>query len=110
MVKQLIISLLLMVFNGSSSAAAAGDTSQWPSSAGKPLTITVGENNGITLQSELLTKEVLVSHLHTITQSRLNTPITIYPEPNVSYGRIIEVMGLISAAGYRDVKLASPPQ
>ncbi len=110
MVRQRIILLLLMVFDGTSAIAVAGDASRGSHGAGKPVTITVGANSGIALQSEQLVKEALVLRLSAITQGNLNSPITFHKKPDVSYGRVIEIMGLVSAAGYRDVKLESAPQ
>ncbi len=110
MVRQRIISLLLLVFVGTSATAVAGDASNDSHRAGKPVTITIGENSGIALQSELIVKERPVTRLRAITQGKLNSPITFHMKPDVRYGRVIEIMGLVMAAGYRDIKLAAPTQ
>lgn len=110
MLRRCTILLLLLAFCAAPAGAAADNTPGNSQSASKPLTITVGENGSLTLQTEQLTKETLVARLDAITQGKLNTPIVFHVKRDVSYGRIIEVMGLVSAAGYSDVKLEPPPR
>lgn len=110
MLKPRILLLLLLTFCIVSAKAAADDAARGSSQTSIPVTITVSTNSAITMQSETLTTETLVARLHALTLLKLDTPIVFYVEPNVSYGRVIEAMGLVSAADYDDVKLASPPQ
>lgn len=109
MLKRRILLLLMLAFLSTSAEAKADDAPHDNQHAGRPVTITVRENGGIMLQSESKAIADLASRLHAITQSKLNTPITFHVETNVSYGRVIEAMGLVSAAGYSDVKLEPTP-
>lgn len=110
MLRRCTILLLLLAFCAAPASAAADNTPGNSQSASKPLTITVSENGNLTLQTEQLTKETLVARLHAITQGKLNTPIVFHVKRDVSYGRVIEAMGLVSADGYSDVKLEPAPR
>lgn len=80
----------------------------------EPLTITVDGQGALYLQETLTDIASLVPRLQAITGSNPEARIYIRGDKGISYGRIMEIMGAISAAGFKKVALltelpSSPP-
>ena len=81
----------------------------------EPLTITVDAKGILYLQETPLELEALVPRLVAITGSNPETRIYVRGDKTISYGRVMEVMGAITSAGFKKVALlseiptASPP-
>jgi biopolymer transport protein TolR len=71
----------------------------------EPLVISVNRDGKIYLQETELPMEALVPRLQAITQNKADTRIFVRGDRTVAYGRIVEVMGTVSAAGYSRVAL-----
>jgi len=72
-----------------------------------PLTITLDAKGGIYLQETVLELPVLVPRLVAITGSNPEARIYVRGDKGLPYGRIMEVMGAISAGGFKKVALIS---
>lgn len=72
-----------------------------------PLTITVDAKGILYLQETPLELEVLVPRLVAITGSNPEARIYVRGDKGISYGRVMEVMGAISSAGFTKVALLS---
>ena len=77
----------------------------------EPLTITVDATGAIYLQETPLELSALVPRLQAITGTNMEARIYVRGDKGISYGRIMEVMGAISAGGFKKVALLSetPP-
>ena len=73
----------------------------------EPLTITVDEKGILYLQETPLELETLVPRLVAITGSNPEARIFVRGDKGISYGRVMEVMGAINAAGFKKVALIS---
>ncbi len=71
----------------------------------EPLVISVDREGRIYLQETELELDQLVARLRAITRSKPDTRIFVRGDKTVTYGRIIEVMGTVSAAGFSRVAL-----
>lgn len=71
----------------------------------EPLVITINRTGQIYLQETELTLDVLVARLRAITRNKLDARIFVRGDRSVVYGRIMEVMGTINAAGFTRVAL-----
>ncbi len=71
----------------------------------EPLVITVNSAGRVYLQETEMTLDVLVARLRAITQNKLDTRIFVRGDKAVVYGRIMEVMGTVNAAGFTKVAL-----
>ena len=71
----------------------------------EPLVITVNSGGRVFLQETEMELEVLVARLKAITQNKLDTRIFVRGDRSVVYGRIMEVMGTVNAAGFTKVAL-----
>jgi biopolymer transport protein TolR len=77
----------------------------------EPLVITINREGKIFLQETELDMGTLVPRLRAITQNKPDTRIFVRGDKAAVYGRIVEVMGTVSAAGYSRVALiAELPQ
>jgi biopolymer transport protein TolR len=72
-----------------------------------PLTVTVDAKGALYLQETPLELEVLVPRLVAITGSNPEARIFVRGDKGISYGRVMEVMGAINAAGFKKVALIS---
>jgi biopolymer transport protein TolR len=71
----------------------------------EPLVITVNSAGRVFLQETEMELEALVARLRAITQNKLDTRIFVRGDRAVVYGRIMEVMGTVNAAGFSKVAL-----
>lgn len=76
----------------------------------EPLAITVDADGQIFLQETSVELETLVPRLQSITGANPDARIFIRGDSGINYGRVMEVMGLINAAGYSKVGLVTAPQ
>ena len=71
----------------------------------EPLVVTINAEGKIFLQETETDFDALVPRLEAITGSKPDTRIFVRGDKSVAYGRIMEVMGTISAAGFSKVAL-----
>lgn len=71
----------------------------------QPLTVTVDARGRVFIQEMLIKVEDLSSHLAVITGQKLDTRIFIRGDRELQYGRVMEVMGAVTAAGFSKVAL-----
>jgi biopolymer transport protein TolR len=77
----------------------------------EPLVITINREGKVFLQETELQMDTLVPRLKAITQNKPETRIFVRGDKAAVYGRIVEVMGTVSAAGFTRVALiAELPQ
>jgi biopolymer transport protein TolR len=79
----------------------------------EPLSVTVKRNGNIFLQNTPVAEEELVTKLTAISANGYEQRIYVRGDKSVDYGRVMEVMGLLSAAGFTHIGLvtnvAKPP-
>ncbi len=73
----------------------------------EPLVISINSKSQIYLQETRTSLNALVAKLKAITNTNPNARIFVRGDKGVRYGRIMEVMGTISAAGYTKVALVA---
>lgn len=73
----------------------------------EPLVISVDPRGVVYLQESRTELDVLVAKLKAVTGSNPDARIFVRGDRGVPYGRIMEVMGTISAAGYSKVALVA---
>lgn len=71
----------------------------------EPLVVSVNAEGRIFLQETEIQNEALVPRLQAITHNNPNSDIFVRGDRAINYGRVMEVMGLISAAGFDKVSL-----
>ncbi len=76
-----------------------------------PLVISVTGDDKLYVQDMQVDEGALVPKLQAITQNDPNAIIYVRGDQSINYGKVMEIMGLISSAGYSKVSLvAESPQ
>ena len=76
----------------------------------EPLAITIDAQGQIYLQDTEIDIEGLVPRLRAITDNNPDVRIFVRGDASVNYGRVMEVMGTVNAAGYKKVALVTQQQ
>jgi biopolymer transport protein TolR len=71
----------------------------------EPLVITVNSEGKLFLQNAAIEDEELVPRLQAITKNNPEADIYVRGDRAINYGRVMEVMGMVSAAGFTKVSL-----
>jgi len=75
----------------------------------EPLVVTVNAKGQLYLQETTLEDEQLVPRLVAITHNNPTASIYVRGDQAINYGRVLEVMSMISAAGFTKVSLVAEP-
>lgn len=73
----------------------------------EPLVITVDSTGKIYLQETAMEADLLIGRLQAITGANPDARIFVRGDRDLSYGKIMEIMGLVTAAGYTKVALVA---
>ena len=76
----------------------------------EPLAITIDVQGQVFLQDTEIDIEGLVPRLRAITDNNPDVRIFMRGDASVNYGRVMEVMGTVNAAGYKKVALVTQQQ
>jgi biopolymer transport protein TolR len=71
----------------------------------EPLVISINAEGRIFIQDSDISNDALVPRLQAITGENPDALVYVRADKSIDYGRVLEVMSLISAAGYRKVSL-----
>ena len=71
----------------------------------EPLLVTIDSNGTVYLQKQEVGQEQLVARLQAITGAKPDTKIFVRGDQAIQYGTVMQVMGQISAAGFKRVSL-----
>jgi biopolymer transport protein TolR len=75
----------------------------------EPIAVTIKADGEIYLQNTQLPLENLVPRLNAILKENPDPRIFVRGDKGIAYGRVMEVMGTINAAGYTKVALVTEP-
>ncbi|HEY5348024.1 MAG TPA: protein TolR [Rhizomicrobium sp.] len=73
----------------------------------EPLSVTIKRDGAIFLQKQPITEDALVPRLTAISSNGYDQRIFVRGDKSVDYGRVMEVMGLLSAAGFTHIGLVT---
>lgn len=109
-----VMLVLLIIFMVTSPMLVAGinvdlpQTSSSPvSGQDEPLSITVDSSGNVYILDTKVKIEELTAKLKAITKEKMDTRIFVRGDKSVSYGKVIEVVGMINAAGFSKVALVT---
>ena len=75
----------------------------------QPLSVSVDKQGKIFIQDTEVSLEELAPRLKAITAAKPDTRIFVKGDSGISYGRVMEVMGQLGAAGFPHVALLTQP-
>tara|TARA_B100001142_G_C13876482_1_gene478191 strand:- start:29 stop:475 length:447 start_codon:yes stop_codon:yes gene_type:complete len=109
-----VMLVLLIIFMVTAPLLTSGVDIDLPDSAAgpitepvEPLTVSIDADGAVFLQETLIELGRLVPKLLAITERRTDARIFVRGDKTIEYGRIMEVMGAISSAGFSNVALVT---
>ena len=75
----------------------------------EPLTLTINSKGEIFIQEHQVVFEKVVPKILAIAKNRTDTRIYVRGDKTINYGRVLEIMGMLSGAGFSKVALISEP-
>ncbi len=107
-----VMLVLLIIFMVTSPMLVAGITVDLPETSAspvsgqdEPLSITVDAKGNIYIQDNQIKSSELVPKLTAITGEKRDTRIFVRGDKKINYGKVMEVVGAINAAGFTKVAL-----
>lgn len=80
-----------------------------PTEQEEPLTISLGADGSLAIQTTPVTDAELIPRLRAIMTERKGNKLFIRADSGVEYGRVAQVMGALQAAGYTSLGLVTDP-
>ena len=75
----------------------------------EPLVISVNAQGQMFLQNDAVADDQLIPRLQAITKANPNADIYVRGDQAINYGRVMQIMGMVSAAGFEKVSLITEP-
>ena len=111
-----VMLVLLIIFMVTAPLLTVGVQVDLPESAAdslpddqEPLTLSINSKGEIYIQEHQVTYQKMIPKLLAIAKNRTDTRIYVRGDKNINYGRVLEVMGTPSGAGFSKVALISEP-
>ena len=111
-----VMLVLLIIFMVTAPLLTVGVQVDLPESAAdslpddqETLTLSINAKGEIYIQEHQVTYQKMIPKLLAIAKNRTDTRIYVRGDKNINYGRVLEVMGTLSGAGFSKVALISEP-
>ena len=75
----------------------------------EPLTLTINSKGEIFIQEYQVEYDQMIPKILAIAKNRTDTRIFVRGDKTINYGRVLEIMGLLSGSGFTKVALISEP-
>tara|TARA_B100001250_G_C19727408_1_gene756752 strand:- start:906 stop:1322 length:417 start_codon:yes stop_codon:yes gene_type:complete len=75
----------------------------------EPLTLTINSKGEIFIQETKVEYEKIIPKILAVSNNRTDTRIFVRGDKNINYGRVLEIMGMLSGSGFTKVALISEP-
>ena len=75
----------------------------------EPLTLSINSKGEVFIQEHQVVFEKIIPKILAISNNRTDTRIYVRGDRTINYGRVLEVMGMLSGAGFSKVALISEP-
>ena len=111
-----VMLVLLIIFMVTAPLLTVGVQVDLPESAAdslpddqEPLTISINSKGEIYIQEHQVTYQKMIPKLLAIAKNRTDTRIYVRGDKTINYGRVLEIMGMLSGSGFTKVALISEP-
>ena len=111
-----VMLVLLVIFMVTAPLLTVGVQVDLPESAAdslpdeqEPLTVSINSKGEIFIQEHQVVFEKIIPKLLAIAKNRTDTRIYVRGDKTINYGRVLEIMGMLSGAGFAKVALISEP-
>ena len=109
-----VMLVLLIIFMVAAPLLASGVPIDLPKTAAaplnvdqKPLSIAIGDNGDVSVMDQPVAMDGLTAKLQDLAKQGYDERIYVRGSKTVNYGRVAEVMSIITAAGYKKVALVT---
>ena len=75
----------------------------------EPLTLTINAKGEVFIQETKIEFKKLIKKILAVSNNRTDTRIYVRGDKTINYGRVLEVMGMLSGSGFTKVALISEP-
>ena len=75
----------------------------------EPLTLTINSKGEIFIQETKVEYEKIIVKILAVSNNRTDTRIFVRGDKTINYGRVLEIMGMLSGSGFTKVALISEP-
>tara|TARA_B100000965_G_scaffold371122_1_gene359777 strand:+ start:3762 stop:4178 length:417 start_codon:yes stop_codon:yes gene_type:complete len=75
----------------------------------EPLTLTINAKGEIFIQESKVEYEKIIPKILAVSNNRTDTRIFVRGDKTINYGRVLEIMGMLSGSGFTKVALISEP-
>ena len=75
----------------------------------EPLTLTINAKGEIFIQETKVEFEKIIAKIMAVSNNRTDTRIFVRGDKTINYGRVLEIMGMLSGSGFTKVALISEP-
>ena len=75
----------------------------------EPLTLTINAKWEISIQETKVEFEKIIAKIMAVSNNRTDTRIFVRGDKTINYGRVLEIMGMLSGSGFTKVALISEP-
>ena len=75
----------------------------------EPLTLTINSKGEIFIQESKVEYEKIIAKVLAVSKNRTDTRSYVRGDKTINYGRVLEIMGLLSGSGFTKVALISEP-
>ena len=75
----------------------------------EPLTLTINAKGEIFIQEIKVEFEKIIPKILAVSNNRTDTRIFVRGDKTINYGRVLEIMGMLSGSGFTKVALISEP-
>ena len=75
----------------------------------EPLTLTINAKGEIFIQETKVEYEKIIAKIMAVSNNRTDTRIFVRGDKTLNYGRVLEIMGMLSGSGFTKVALISEP-
>ena len=111
-----VMLVLLIIFMVTAPLLTVGVQVDLPESAAdslpddqEPLTLTINSKGEIFIQEHKVNFDKVVPKILAISKNRTDTRIYVRGDKTINYGRVLEIMGMLSGSGFTKVALISEP-
>ena len=98
----------MLIVSGSWSSGSESAADSLPDDQ-EPLTISINSKGEIFIQESKVEYEKIIAKVLAVSKNRTDTRIYVRGDKTINYGRVLEIMGLLSGSGFTKVALISEP-
>ena len=111
-----VMLVLLIVFMVTAPLLTVGVQGDLPESSAdslpeeqEPFTLTINSKGEIFIQEAKVDYDNVIAKILAVSKNRTDTRIYVRGDKTINYGRVLEVMGMLSGSGFTKVALISEP-